>query len=157
MQCSGMERLVTASGSAAISASTTAAARIHHFTGKPRIRPTSTSQCPKRWRHNRGGKPLRKGPAPVQIKRTTSRGGVMAGRAKAQDLVRGGDKHVRPVWPAKAKVRRRCRQQDLAVACAVSFNPAFIDGVKLPVRPQDAHVQMIMGQRSARFSSRPPG
>lgn len=41
-------------------------------TGKPPIRPTSTSRCPKRWRRSRGGKPLRKRPEPVQIDRTAS-------------------------------------------------------------------------------------
>ena len=61
-----------APGSAAISASTTAAAHIHRLTGKRPIRPTSTSRCPKRRRHNRGGKPLRKRPEPVQTNRTTS-------------------------------------------------------------------------------------
>lgn len=40
--------------------------------GKLPIRPTSTSRCPKRQRHNRGGKPLRKCPEPAQINRTTS-------------------------------------------------------------------------------------
>jgi len=35
-------------------------------------RPTSTSRCPTRRRHNRGGKPLRKRQDPVQTNRTTS-------------------------------------------------------------------------------------
>jgi putative transposase len=39
---------------------------------KTPIRPISTSQCPKRWRRNRGGKPPRKRSEPVQISRTTS-------------------------------------------------------------------------------------
>jgi hypothetical protein len=56
--------------------STTAAARIHRLTGKPRIRPTSTCRQPKRWRHNRGGKPLRKRPQHVQTNRTTSIAGL---------------------------------------------------------------------------------
>lgn len=45
---------------------------IHRWTGEPPIRPTSTSQRPKRWRRNRGGKPLIKRSEPVQINRTTS-------------------------------------------------------------------------------------
>ena len=40
--------------------------------GKLPIRPPSTSRCPKRWRRNRGGKPLGKPPEPVQFNRTTS-------------------------------------------------------------------------------------
>jgi hypothetical protein len=42
------------------------------LTGDPPIRPTSTSRCPKRQRHNRGGKPLTKRPEPVQTNRATS-------------------------------------------------------------------------------------
>lgn len=41
--------------------------RIHHLTKKHPIRPTSTSPCPNRWRHNRGENPLKKCPEPVQI------------------------------------------------------------------------------------------
>ncbi|QEU09308.1 DUF427 domain-containing protein [Paracoccus yeei] len=44
------------------------------MTAKPPIRPTSTRRHPKRRRHNRGGKPLRKRPEPVQSNRTTSKG-----------------------------------------------------------------------------------
>ena len=40
--------------------------------GRTPIRPASTSRCPKRWRRNRGGKPLGKHPEPDQINRTTS-------------------------------------------------------------------------------------
>ena len=64
--------LSPAPGSAAISAFTTAAVRIHRLTGKRPIRPTSPRQCPKRQRHNRGRKPLGNRPGPVQINRTTS-------------------------------------------------------------------------------------
>ena len=42
------------------------------MTEEPPIKPISTSRRRKRWRRNRGGKPLRKRPEPVQIDRTTS-------------------------------------------------------------------------------------
>jgi len=60
-----------APGSVAISASTTAANRSHRFTAGRPIWLTSTRRCLKRWRRNRGGKPLTKRPEPVQINRTT--------------------------------------------------------------------------------------
>ena len=69
--------LKPAPGSAGIWPSTTPAAHTHRLTGKRPIRPTSTSRCPKRWRRNRGGNPLRKRPEPVQINRATSRRRVL--------------------------------------------------------------------------------
>lgn len=62
--------------SAAILASTTADARIHHLTGKHPIRPTLTCLRPRRWRHNRGGNPLTKRPETVQTNRAISNVGL---------------------------------------------------------------------------------
>ena len=63
-----------APGSAAISASTTAAAGLLHRVTDPPIRPNSIRRRPKRWRRNRGGEPFGKRPQPVQINRSTSQG-----------------------------------------------------------------------------------
>ncbi|MFN3279865.1 MAG: hypothetical protein ACK41Y_15940, partial [Paracoccus hibiscisoli] len=49
------------------------------MTEEPPIKPVSSSQHPKRWRRNRGGKPFGKRPEPVQTNRTTS----MAAHLKA--------------------------------------------------------------------------
>lgn len=47
--------------------------RPHHcLAGKPRTKPISMRQRPKRRRHNQGGKPLGERPEPVQINRATS-------------------------------------------------------------------------------------
>ena len=58
--------------SAGIWTSITHAVPIHRMTGKPPIRPTSTSPNRRRWQRNQGGKPLRNRTEPVQINQTTS-------------------------------------------------------------------------------------
>lgn len=58
--------------SAATSVSTTAVGPTHRLTGKPPIRPISTRWRQKWRQRNRGGKPLRKCPEPVQKNLTSS-------------------------------------------------------------------------------------
>ena len=75
-----------APASNATSASTTAACLIHRLTEKLPVRRPSTSRCPKRRRHNRGGDPLRKRPDPVQINRATSPGFLVTSRKSAYNF-----------------------------------------------------------------------
>ncbi len=79
---------------------------------KPSIRLISTSQCPKRWRRNRGGNPLRKRPEPVQTNRTTSPGRALryAKRLRARPLTLLGG-----ALPRKAHL-----------CCILMFNPGFL-------------------------------
>jgi len=105
-------------------------ASIRRLTEKPPIWPASACRCPKRRRHNQGGKPLRNRPAPVQINRTTS----LAPNP--------------PITTTAATGSRSCRQaQRLAQGCH-SLRP-LPEGRPLGHRPRrNRHVLAMTRPRS---------
>ena len=109
-------------------------APIYRLTAERPIKPTSTRCCPTWQQRNRGGKPLRKRPDPLQTNRTTSRWGEQMKSARSRVDANGCHRNRLRYATPKARVPRIVHLRYFATVSLHSACPHKARAMRSPTK-----------------------